>query len=156
MLHIRYNNQVPETSCEPKLFGDLLALARHSWVLEMAQRLEGLGYRDYRRSDAIILRWLRHGPMPLSQLDHALGVSRQAARKLVDGLVVREFADVERDRGDARRLNVALTANGREYARNVLDVVTELNRELEGKLDPYDVVVAKAVLRTVSNLYGSE
>jgi hypothetical protein len=33
--------------------------------------------------------------------------------------------------------------------------ITALNRELEAKLDPYDVV-AKAVLRTVSNLYGSE
>ena len=156
MLHIRYNNQMPETSSAPRLFGDLLALARRSWVQEMAQRLEGLGYRDYRRCDAIILRWLRNGPMPLSQLAHALGVSRQAARKLVGGLVVREFTVVERDRGDARRLNVALTEYGREYARDVLDVITELNRELEGELDPYDVVVAKAVLRTVSNLYGSE
>lgn len=156
MLHIRYNNRMPETFSAPKLFGDLLALARRSWVLEMAQRLEGLGYRDYRRSDAIILRWLRNGPMPLSQLAMALGVSRQAARKLVGGLVVREFAVVERDRVDARRLNVALTSYGREYARKVLDVVTALNTELEDKLDPYDVVVAKAVLRTVSNLYGSE
>jgi hypothetical protein len=140
---------MPETFSAPKLFGDLLALARRSWVLEMAQRLEGLGYRDYRRSDAIILRWLRNGPMPLSQL-------AMAARKLVGGLVVREFAVVERDRVDARRLNVALTSYGREYARKVLDVVTALNTELEDKLDPYDVVVAKAVLRTVSNLYGSE
>jgi DNA-binding MarR family transcriptional regulator len=147
---------MPETSSAPKHFGDLLALARRSWVLEMAQRLDGLGYRDYRRSDAIILRWLRHGSMPLGQLAQALGVSRQAARKLVDGLVVREFAVVERDHGDARRLNVDLTSYGREYAHHVIDVVTALNSELEGKLDPYDVVVAKAVLRTVSNLYGSE
>jgi DNA-binding MarR family transcriptional regulator len=147
---------MPETSSAPKLFGDLLALARRNWVLEMTQRLEGLGYHDYRRSDAIILRWLRHGPMPLGQLAETLGVSRQAARKLVDGLVVREFALVERDHGDARRLNVELTTYGREYAHNVVDVVTALNSELEGTLDPYDVVVAKAVLRTVSTLYGSE
>jgi hypothetical protein len=53
-------------------------------------------------------------------------------------------------------LNVELTTYGREYAHNVVDVVTALNSELEGTLDPYDVVVAKAVLRTVSTLYGSE
>jgi DNA-binding MarR family transcriptional regulator len=140
----------------PKLFGDLLALARRSWVQEMAHRLDLLGHPDYRRSDAVILRWLGHGPVPLSQLDETLGVSRQAARKLVEGLVVRRFALVERDQGDARRLNVALTAQGEDYARDVVSVVLALNEELDDKVDPYDLVVVKAILRTVSTLYGCE
>ena len=147
---------MPESPNAPKLFGDLLAVARRSWVREMARRLDQLGYPDYRRSDAAILWWLRHGPVPLSQLDATLGVSRQAARKLVEGLVVRRFALVQRDRDDARRLNVALTVEGEDYARDVVSVVRALNEELDNKVDPYDLVVVKAILTTVSTLYGCE
>jgi DNA-binding MarR family transcriptional regulator len=139
----------------PKLFGDLRALARGSWVREMAQRLETLGYHDYRRSDAAALRWLSHGRVPLSELTTPLGVSRQAARKVVDGLVERGYARVERDPDDARRLNVTLSESGEHYARAVIDVVSKLNSDLDARIDAYDLVVVKAVLRTVSVLYGN-
>ena len=155
-MHNDYNGSVTESQNPPKLFGDLLALARRGWVLEMSRRLDELGYPDYRRSDAILLRWLRHGPLPFSELAATLRVSRQAARKLVGGLTVRHFAVVERDRDDARRLNVALTKEGEDYARHVLDVVTALNAELDEYVDPYDLVVVKSVLRTVSTLYASD
>jgi DNA-binding MarR family transcriptional regulator len=122
----------------------------------MSRRLGELGYPDYRRSDAILLRWLRHGPLPFSELAATLGVSRQAARKLVDGLTVRHFAVVERDRDDARRLNVALTEEGEDYAGHVLDVVTALNAKLDEHVDPYDLAIVKSVLRTVSTLYASD
>jgi DNA-binding MarR family transcriptional regulator len=156
LLHNNYNDCVTESQNPPKLFGDLLALARRSWVLEMSRRLDELGYPDYRRSDAILLRWLRHGPLPFSDLAATLGVTRQAARKLVDGLSSRHFAVVERDREDARRLNVGLTAEGEEYARHVLDVVTALNTELDEHVDAYDLAVVKSVLRSVSTLYASD
>lgn len=145
-----------ESQNPPKLFGDLLALARQSWVLEMSRRLDQLGYPDYRRSDAVLLRWLRHGPLPFSDLAATLGVTRQAARKLVEGLSSRHFAVVERDRDDARRLNVGLTPEGEEYARHVLDVVVALNAELDKHVDPYDLAVVKSVLRSVSTLYASD
>jgi DNA-binding MarR family transcriptional regulator len=144
-----------DASPTPKLFGDLLALARGSWVREMAQRLDALGYHDYRRSDAITLRWLSHGRVPLSELTATLGVSRQAARKVVDGLVERGYARVERDPDDARRLNVTLSESGDHYARAVIDVVRDLNSDLDARIDAYDLVVVKAVLRAVSALYGN-
>ena len=143
MLHNNYDDSVTESQSPPKLFGDLLALARRGWVLEMSKRLDNLGYPDYRRSDAVLLRWLRHGPLPFSDLAATLGVSRH-------------FAIVERDRDDARRLNVALTVAGEVYARHVLDVVTALNSELDEHVDPYDLAVVKSVLRTVSTLYASD
>jgi DNA-binding MarR family transcriptional regulator len=156
LLHNCYDYLVTESQNPPKLFGDLLALARRSWVLEMSRRLGELGYPDYRRSDAILLRWLRHGPLPFSELAATLGVSRQAARKFIEGLTMRHFVVVERDQDDARRLNVALTEEGEDYARHVLDVVTALNAQLDEHVDPYDLAVVKSVLRTVSTLYASE
>ena len=139
---------------DPRLFGDLLALARGAWIREMALRLGRLGYPHYRRSDAIALRWLVHGRLPLGEVTAALGVSRQAARKVVDGLVDRGYARVERDRGDGRRLNVELSADGTRYALAVIKVVAELNDDVERQADAYDLGVVKAVLRTVTARYG--
>ncbi len=73
-------------------FGDLLALARQSWITQMADGLTARGYADYRRSDAASVRQLQRGPMSIGRLGAALGVTRQAARKVADGLVLRGFA----------------------------------------------------------------
>lgn len=85
-----------------------------------------------------------------------LSVTRQAGRKVVDGLVARGYALVERDGEDARRLIVALTAAGSQYAQAILDTVMALDQELDASLDPYDLVVVKSVLRSVSSIYGND
>lgn len=133
-------------------FGDLLALARQSWLGEMASRLARLGYDDYRRSDAAAVRLLRRGPVPVGQLGTALGVTRQAARKAADGLQQRGFATTSRDPHDSRQLNVTLTVAGQDYARAVTAVIDELNREVAGRVNPPQLAAADAVLRAV--LFG--
>ena len=138
-----------ETPLTPRLFGDLLALARLHWVREMAIRLDRLGYPDYRRSDAIVVRQLLQGPVALGRLGGTLGVTRQGARKVVDGLVERRLVTVVRDLDDARRLNVALTAHGESYARSVVRVVHELNDELGDSVTSEQLHAAAAVLQTV-------
>jgi DNA-binding MarR family transcriptional regulator len=138
---------VPEKSSAPYLFGDLLALARQSWVTQMASRLEGRGYRDYRRSDAAAMRLLRHHGLSIGQLGAALGITRQAARKLTDGLERRGYVRTEQDRRDSRRLNILLTNEGEAYARAVVDVIQTLNHELAERVDPDQLLAADAVLR---------
>jgi DNA-binding MarR family transcriptional regulator len=122
----------------------------------MARRLENQGFHEYRRSDAATFRWLQRGPMPLGELASTLGISRQAGRKAIDGLVARGYAMVERDERDARRMNVELTSTGYEYAKAVVDVVLALNLEIDTRLDPYDLVVVKSVLRSVSTIYDND
>ena len=136
-----------ETSTTPYLFGDLLALARQSWVRQMASRLRQLGYADYRRSDAAALRLLRRGPVPVGRLGVVLGVTRQAARKVADGLEQRDYARTERDAHDFRRLNVVLTPGGMAYAQAIVEVIDALNRELSRRVDPDQLIAADAVLR---------
>ena len=128
-------------------FGDLLALARQSWLGQMASRLAELGHADYRRSDAAAVRLLRRGPVPVGRLGTALGVTRQAARKVADGLCQRGYATIERDPDDARQLKVTLTAAGREYASAVVAVIEQLNREVMRRADPAELSAADAVLR---------
>jgi len=140
---------VEQTSTPPYLFGDLLALARLSWVRQMAARLGELGYPDYRRSDAHALRLLRRGPVPVGRLGAGLGVTRQAARKVAEGLVQRDYARTERDEQDSRVLNVVLTPAGTAYARAVTEVINALNREFRQRVDPAQLTAADTVLRAV-------
>jgi DNA-binding MarR family transcriptional regulator len=136
-------------STPPYLFGDLLALARLSWVRQMAARLGELGYPDYRRSDAAALRLLRRGPVPVGRLGAGLGVTRQAARKIADGLEQRDYARTERDPRDFRVLNVVLTAAGMAYAQVMTEVIQTINREFCQRVDPAQLIAADTILRAV-------
>jgi DNA-binding MarR family transcriptional regulator len=136
---------VPSTPAYP--FGDLLALTRQSWLKEMARRLEARGYFGYRRTDAATLRMLYRGPVAIGQLGARLGVTRQAARKVADGLQQRGYGTTERDQRDSRQINVTLTDEGREYARAIAAVIGELNREVAQRVDPAQLAAADFVLR---------
>jgi DNA-binding MarR family transcriptional regulator len=138
---------MPTESTPVYRFGDLLGLTRQSWVGQMTSRLERLGYADYRRSDAGALRMLWRDPLPVGQLGAVLGVTRQAARKVADGLEQRGYATTERDTRDTRQLNVTLTPAGRDYARAIAIVIRELNREVAERVSPAQLAAADAVLR---------
>ncbi|MDA8322364.1 MAG: MarR family transcriptional regulator [Actinomycetota bacterium] len=129
-------------------FGDLLALARQSWLGELTTRLETLGYPGYRRSDAAAIRLLWSvGGLPVGRLGAVLGVTRQAARKVAAGLELRGYVTTERDVSDARQVNVTMTPAGRDYARAVTAVIEELNREVAARVSPDQLAAADAVLR---------
>jgi DNA-binding MarR family transcriptional regulator len=138
---------MPTESTPTYRFGDLLALGRQSWLYQMTSRLESLGYAGYRRGDVAVMRMLLLGPLPVGRLGAVLGVTRQAARKVADGLEQRGYATTERDSRDARQLNVTLTPVGRDYARAVLAVTEELNREVAGRVSPAQLAAADTVLR---------
>ena len=127
---------MPEKSTAPRLFGDLLARARLAWVHRTASRLERNGFSDYRRSDAAVLRLLRHGPVPVGHFASVLGVTRQAARKVVGGLASRGYARTERDTADSRRLNVMLTPRGKSYAQAVVEAIEALQQRACGTHRP--------------------
>ena len=136
-------------SRSPYRFGDLLALARQSWVSLMASGLAELGYPDYRRSDAAVMRLLKRGPLSIGRLGEALGVTRQAARKVADGLERRGLAVTQRDEQDSRQVNIVLTLGGEAYARAVVAVIDRLDEELRQRVDPDQLMAADAVLRAV-------
>ncbi|MGO8957513.1 MAG: MarR family winged helix-turn-helix transcriptional regulator [Streptosporangiaceae bacterium] len=135
------------TNANPYRFGDLLALARQSWIRRMASELADRGFTDYRITDAAVMRQLRRGPVPVGQLGADLGVTRQAARKVVRGLQERGYANTEPDADDARKLNVILTAAGRAYASAITEVIARLNRALAAKVTPEQLAAADTVLR---------
>jgi DNA-binding MarR family transcriptional regulator len=128
-------------------FGDLLALVRECWAREMTDELDRAGFSDYRRSDASLVRLLMRGARPVGRIGAALGVSRQAARKLVSGLERRGYAQTETSPDDARQLNVTLTARGEEFGRAIIAAVESLNGRLARRADGEQLLAADAVLR---------
>jgi DNA-binding MarR family transcriptional regulator len=129
-------------------FGDLLALARRGWVQQMAARLAAVGYRDYHRTDAAVMRLLlAYAPISIGRLGETLGITRQAARKLADGLQRRGYATATRDTRDLRRVSVRLTPAGESYAAAVVAVIEALNSELCARVAPDQLLAADAVLR---------
>jgi DNA-binding MarR family transcriptional regulator len=122
----------------------------------MADGLRRSGYDDYRPSDAAVFRRLLRGPTAVGRLDEVLGVTRQAARKVIEGLEQRNYVTTERDPADARRLIVSLTPAGAAYAHAVVDVIETLNEELGKKVEPGDLAAARSVLLVVIAGEGGE
>jgi len=145
---------VTTDSATKLLFGDLLALARERWIRAMSQRLSALGFEDYRRSDPLVLRSLRTGEVPLGSLSATLGLTRQGARKVVSGLVERDYARVTSSTVDTRRRMVALTPRGREYLAAVVTTLRALNDVVVGGVDADQLDAAYAVLEFVKDTVG--
>ena len=140
----------------PYLFGDLLALARLRWIREMAAAAAEYGYLDYRAADAVLVRLLRRrGSVAIGGIGSRLGVTRQAARKLVNGLEQRGYAAEVRDQHDTRVIRVQLTVEGEAYADAVIEVIHTLNRKLTERVGTADLAVADAVLRVILDSDGS-
>lgn len=115
----------------------------------MGLALEARGHTDHRRSDAGALRLLLAFDLSVGELGRRLGVTRQAGRKLADGLVARGYARFERDASDARIRRIGLTPSGRAYASAVIEVIEDLDADLAGRADPGDLAAAERVLRLV-------
>ncbi|WP_308468737.1 MarR family winged helix-turn-helix transcriptional regulator [Rathayibacter soli] len=137
------------SSIPPYRFGDLLALARQSWVKQLAGALAEAGYPDYRRSDALAMRLLLRRPLPIGRLGEALGVTRQAAKKVATGLEGRGYATAERDARDGRQTNIALTSRGRDFAHAIVGVIDQLDAALAARVSPDQLTAADTVLRAV-------
>ena len=133
----------------PYRFGNLLALARQSWIEQVRERMQEAGFPGYRRSDAGVLGLLLQRPLAIGQLGEAVGITRQAARQLADGLAERGYATFGTDEADARRTLVVLTPSGRTYGRAIWAAQDALNATVRNRVSGADLAAADAVLRAV-------
>jgi DNA-binding MarR family transcriptional regulator len=133
----------------PYRFGSLLALARQSWIEQIRERMQEAGFAGYRLSDAWVLALLLQRPLAIGQLGEAMGISRQAARQMADGLVERGYATFGTDDADARRTLVVLTPRGKAYGRAIWTAQDALNETVRNRVSQADLAAADAVLRAV-------
>jgi DNA-binding MarR family transcriptional regulator len=133
----------------PYRLGGLLARARRSWIEQVRERMQQAGFPGYRQSDAWILALLLRQPLAIGQLGEAMGISRQAARQMADGLAERGYATFGTDDADARRTLVVLTRKGKAYGRAIWMAQDALNETVRNRVSEADLAAADAVLRAV-------
>jgi len=102
-------------------------MSTRSWIEQVRECMQEAGFPGYRRTDAGVLGLLLQRPLAIGQLGEALGISRQAARQLADGLVERGYATLGTDDADARRTLVVLTPMGQSYGRAIWAAQDALN-----------------------------
>jgi DNA-binding MarR family transcriptional regulator len=105
----------------------LFAMAYRLLVDSLHERLAARGWTGVRPSYGFVLLALRNGPALLRDLPAAMGTSKQAVSKLVEGMVADGYVERAIDPEDSRGRRVALTSRGRE----LLAAVEEIYRELE-------------------------
>jgi len=104
----------------------LLAMSYQLLIEELHVRLAARGWTDVRPAFGFVLLALRNGSVSMRDLTAALGTTKQAVSKLVDGLVAAGYADRCADPDDARAKRVELTGRGRDLLAAVEGIYAEL------------------------------
>jgi DNA-binding MarR family transcriptional regulator len=106
------------------------------------EQLAAAGFDDLPRGGPYVLGAMANRGGGARDVIEQLGVSKQAASKLIDALVVRGYLDREVDPDDRRRLTLTVTARGRAAAGVVGRAVASVERELAGEIgrDAVDVL----------------
>jgi DNA-binding MarR family transcriptional regulator len=107
------------------------------------------GYDAPRPAYGFVLRALEAGPATATELGERLGVSKQAASKLVGEMVDRDL--VQRTTGaDRRSKSLALTPTGRA----VLDEARAIGRGVEASIAPEDAAALRRALTALIENHG--
>jgi DNA-binding MarR family transcriptional regulator len=130
-------------------------MAYRHLVVGLHERLVARGWRDVRPHYGYVLLACRDHPTTSGEIAALLGVSKQAASKLVDGMVDASLLRRSTSPADSRAKLVALTARG----RRLLAVVEEIYGELEadwvaivGK--PTVAAVREGLVDVLTSAYG--
>lgn len=107
----------------------LLAMAYRELVDGLHERLRARGYDDVRPSYGYVLLAVRERPRTGVELAELLGVSKQAAAKVVDAMEAGGYVTRAPHGDDARAKLVTLTKEGKRFLGVVEGVWEELEAE---------------------------
>jgi DNA-binding MarR family transcriptional regulator len=105
----------------------LFAIAYRQLIDGLHERLRELGWTDVREAFGFVLLAARDRPTSITELSALLGITKQAASKLVDVMAGCGYVSRGADPRDGRQRPVALTGRGQE----LLAVVEQVYAELE-------------------------
>jgi DNA-binding MarR family transcriptional regulator len=125
----------------------LFGLAGRALVDGLHERLQARGWHDVRPAYGYVLLACRDGQPTSSELAELLGVSKQAAAKLVEAMVLADLLRRVASAGDARAKPLRLTRRG----RRLLEVVEAIYVELEAE---WADVIGRPMLETVRVALG--
>ncbi len=104
----------------------LFAIGYRQLIDGLHDRLQARGWSDVRPAFGFALLAARDGPTSATELAELMGMSKQAASKLVDAMVSGGYLQRGSDAQDGRQRPVTLTGRGGELLAAVEEVYAEL------------------------------
>jgi len=111
-------------------FGLLFAQALNAYVEHLHQGLAEHGFTDLRPTFGLPLRALDIRPRTLTELARSLGVSKQAAAKIVAELEGRSLIEREPSPDDGRATLLRLSARGRSLVAAAIEIGNAVEQDL--------------------------
>jgi DNA-binding MarR family transcriptional regulator len=136
------------------LLGVRLLLASRALFDELHRRLALAGHEGLRPAHGFLFQALRPTGAGASEIAERLGVTKQAARLIVDELAGLGYVERTEDPDDARRRPVRLTSRGQDALRCSEEAFNDLRAELATELGTETVTEGMRLLATIETRYG--
>jgi len=127
----------------------LLAMAYRQLIDRLHERLAAEGYTDVRPTFGYVLIAVRDGPTTGADIALLLGVTKQAASKLVDAMEQGGYVRRQTHGDDARAKEIAITARGRRFLVTVESIYRDLEAEWADVTSKKRVEALRDDLRTI-------
>ncbi len=141
-------------SRSPADLGILLTLALRGFVDQLHSELDEQGFADVRPAFGVVFRSLRDGPLRLTELAARLGVTKQAAAKVVEEMVELGLVRRRDSASDARAKLLSLTPRGRRAMAAAAEIGVRIDRRLSEQAGPEAVETMHATLARFVELAG--
>lgn len=127
----------------------LLAMAYRQMIDRLHERLAGEGYTDVRPAFGYVLLAVREAPTTGADIALLLGVTKQAASKLIDAMEQGGYVRRQTHDDDARAKEIAITARGRRFLVTVESIYRDLEAEWAQVTSKKRVEALRDDLRTI-------
>ena len=127
----------------------LLAMAYRQLIDQLHERLAAEGYTDVRPTFGYVLLAVRDQPTMGADIALLLGVTKQAASKLIDVMEQGGYVKRQTHGGDARAKEVAITTRGRKFLATVESIYRDLEAEWARVTSKRRVEAIRSDLRSV-------
>lgn len=107
----------------------LLAMAFRALIDELHLRLRERGHADVKTSYGFVLLAVRSRPKTVNEVAELMGVSKQAASKLCEGMAAASYLRSAKNPDDARSKLFYATASGESLLETVEGIYTDLEAE---------------------------
>ena len=118
---------------------ELMRLARGSYKRAIDAQYADRGLDDVPNPGGYLLSYLANGEESIPEMIEGLGIRKGQYNELVDSLVLRGYITRDIDPGSGR-MSFALTERGRAAAEAILEGMRIVDRELERRLSPAEML----------------
>ena len=129
--------------------GILLTLALRSFTDQLHAELGRRGFGELRPAFGVVFRALRDEPLTLTVLAGRLGVTKQAAAKVVDEMEVKKLLHKRGSREDGRAKLLQLTARGRRAMATAIEIGASIDERLVDAAGPRAAQGMRRALETL-------